>query len=46
MALFGATSIVLVNILGVLLLDEVLTLRGYAGVTLAILAFLVMALGK
>lgn len=46
MALFGATSIALVNVLGVLLLGEVLTPRGYAGVSLAILAFLVMAWGR
>jgi multidrug transporter EmrE-like cation transporter len=45
MALFGATSIVLVNILGVMLLGEVLTPRSYAGVSLAIAAFLVMAFG-
>jgi multidrug transporter EmrE-like cation transporter len=44
MALFGATSIALVNVLGVLLLGEVLDLRAYAGVSLAVLAFVVMAL--
>ena len=44
MALFGAVSIVLANVLSVLLLGEVLTLGGYAGVLLAIIAFLVLAL--
>jgi len=44
MALFGATSIALVNVLGVLLLGEVLGARAYAGVSLAVLAFIVMAL--
>ena len=44
MALFGATSIALVNVLGVLLLGEVLTVSAYAGVSLAILAFVVMAM--
>jgi hypothetical protein len=44
MALFGATSIALVNVLGVLLLGEVLTVSAYAGVSLAVLAFVVMAM--
>ena len=44
MALYGATSIALVNVLGVLLLGEVLGARAYAGVSLAVLAFVVMAL--
>jgi drug/metabolite transporter (DMT)-like permease len=44
MALYGATSIALVNVLGVLLLGEVLDARAYAGVSLAVLAFVVMAL--
>ncbi len=43
MALFGATSIVLSNVLGILLLKELLSVQGYAGVTLAIMAFLVLA---
>lgn len=46
MALFGAASIALVNLLGVLLLGEVLTVATYAGVSLAILAFVVMALAR
>lgn len=44
MALFGATSIVLANLLAVLLLGEVLSVGGYLGVALAISAFLVLAL--
>jgi len=44
MALYGATSIALVNVLGVFLLGEVLDPRAYAGVSLAVLAFVVMAL--
>ncbi|HEX7599944.1 MAG TPA: hypothetical protein VF518_17125 [Polyangia bacterium] len=43
MALFGATSIALVNVLGVLLLGEVLSTSAYLGVSLAVLAFVVMA---
>lgn len=45
MALFGATSITLVNVLGVLLLGEVLSPTGYVGVALAVTAFLVMSVG-
>lgn len=44
MALFGATSIVLSNLLAVLLLNESLSLGGYLGVALAVTAFLVLAL--
>jgi multidrug transporter EmrE-like cation transporter len=44
MALFGAVSIVLSNVLGLLLLGETLSLGAYLGVTLAIVAFLVLAL--
>ena len=43
MALFGATSIILANILGFLVLKEVLSPGAYIGVTLAVLAFLVLA---
>lgn len=43
-ALFGAASIILSNVLGVLLLNEVLEIRAYAGVTLAALAFVVLAI--
>jgi len=46
MALFGAGSIILSNVLGVLLLGDLLSARSYAGITLAILAFVVMSLGK
>lgn len=46
MALFGASSIALVNVLGVLLLGEVLSQGAYVGVALAICAFLTMALTR
>jgi uncharacterized membrane protein len=43
MALLGALSIVLANGMGFLFLKEVLTPAAYAGVSLAIIAFLLMA---
>ncbi len=43
MALLGASSIVLSNVLGFLFLREVLTPAAYAGVILAVAAILVMA---
>ncbi len=43
-ALFGATSIVLANVLGYLLLREILTPAAYVGIILAILSFLVLAI--
>ena len=43
MALLAAASIILSNTLGYLFLNEVLTPTSYIGVTLAILAILVMA---
>ena len=43
MALFGATSIILANVLGFLFLKEVLSPLGYVGVMLAVLGFLVLA---
>ncbi len=46
MALFGAVSIILSNVLGFLLLNEVLTLKEYVGIVLAIAAILVIALGR
>ena len=46
MALFGAGSIVLANVLGVLLLGDVVSMRAYVGIALAVMAFLVMSLGK
>jgi drug/metabolite transporter (DMT)-like permease len=44
MAMLGALSIVLANGLGFLFLKEVLTPAAYAGVSLAVIAFLLMAL--
>jgi hypothetical protein len=44
MALFSATSLVLVNVLGVLLLGEVLSLKAYVAVAMVILAFVVLSL--
>jgi len=44
MALFGATSIILANILGFLVLKEVLSPGAYIGITLAVIAFMVLAL--
>ena len=44
MALLGATSIIFANILGFLVLEEVLTLGSYIGISLAILAFITLAL--
>ena len=42
-ALFSAVSIIFANLLGLLLLKEVLSPGAYIGVTLAILAFLILA---
>lgn len=42
-AIFGAGSIVASNVLGWLVLKEVLTLNAYIGVTLAIIAFFILA---
>jgi multidrug transporter EmrE-like cation transporter len=44
MALFGAVSIILANLLGFLVLKEVLSPGAYVGITLAIVAFVVLAL--
>lgn len=44
MALFGAASILLANILGFLVLKEVLSPVTYIGITLAIIAFVFLAL--
>lgn len=44
MALFGATSIVVVNLLGVLLLGEVLSVSAYLAVGLVVLAFVLLSL--
>jgi len=43
MALFGATSIVVVNVLGVLLLGEVLSLQAYLAIGLVVLGFVLMS---
>lgn len=43
MALFGAVSIVLSNVLGVLLLSEIMSMGAYLGIALAVTAFLVLA---
>ena len=43
MALFGAASIILANILGLLVLKEVLSPTTYIGVTLAVIAFILLA---
>ena len=46
MALFGAASIVLSTVLAFLLFREVVTPTQYVGITLAILAFLVLTFVK
>ena len=46
MALFGAASIIFANVLGVLLLGDLLSMRSYAGIALAVMAFLVMSFAK
>ncbi|PIR46796.1 MAG: hypothetical protein COV07_02335 [Candidatus Vogelbacteria bacterium CG10_big_fil_rev_8_21_14_0_10_45_14] len=43
MALFGATSIILANGLGYLLLGELLSAGAYLGVVLTVIAFLALA---
>ncbi len=43
-ALFGAVSIILANILGFLVLKEMLSPAAYIGVTLAVIAFIVLAI--
>jgi uncharacterized membrane protein len=42
MAMFGATSIVLSNVIGLLYLGEKLSSVSYVGICLAILAFIIM----
>ncbi len=46
MAIFGATSLVLVNLLGFLILGERLSLPVYFGIVLAVLAILLVGLSK
>jgi uncharacterized membrane protein len=44
MAFFGATSLVLVNALGILVLGEILSVQAYAAIGLVVLGFLVLSL--
>ena len=46
MALFGAASIILANVLGLLVLKEVLSPIVYVGVSLAVIAFLILAVSS
>lgn len=46
MALFGAISIVLSNLLGLLVLKEVLSIGVYIGVSFAVAAFIILAVSK
>jgi hypothetical protein len=46
MALFGAVSIILSNLLGFLVLKEVLPVGVYVGVSFAVVAFLILAVSK
>lgn len=46
MALFSACSLVLVNIAGVFFLGEVLPIKAYIGIMLAITAILVLSFSK
>jgi len=46
MALFGAISIILSNLLGLLILKEVLPVGVYVGVSVAVVAFLILAISK
>jgi len=44
MALFSATSLIVVNVLGVLLLGEILSVQAYLAIGLVALGFVVLAL--
>jgi hypothetical protein len=44
--LFGAVSIILSNLLGFLILKEVLPIGVYVGVSFAVVAFLILAVSK
>jgi len=44
MALFGATSIVVVNVLGILLLGEILSTQAYLAIGLVVLGFIVLSM--
>jgi hypothetical protein len=46
MALFGAVSIILSNLLGFLILKEVLPIGVYVGISFAVVAFLILAVSK
>lgn len=46
MAMFGATSLVLVNLLGFLILGEKLSLPVYFGIMLAVVAVLIVGFSK
>jgi multidrug transporter EmrE-like cation transporter len=46
MALFSATSLVLVNVLGVLLLGEVLSAKAYVAIAMVVLAFIVLSVSS
>jgi len=43
MALFSATSLVLVNVLGVFLLGEILSVQAYLAIGLVVLAFVLLS---
>jgi len=43
LALFSATSLVLANVLGVLLLGEILSVKAYVAIALVVLAFVVLS---
>jgi uncharacterized membrane protein len=44
MALFGATSLVVVNVLGVLVLGEILSIQAYLAIGLVVLGFIVLSM--
>jgi multidrug transporter EmrE-like cation transporter len=44
MAFFSATSLVVVNVLGILLLGEILSVQAYLAIGLVLLGFVVLAL--
>lgn len=44
MALFAATSLVLVNLLGIFLLGEILSVQNYIAIGLVVLAFVMISL--
>lgn len=44
MALFGATSIVVVNVLGILVLGEILSVQAYLAIGFVVLGFIVLSM--